>query len=308
MVLEAPNWLQNLTYSARLDRGVLADMLGEGVVNLVAGGLKVSQRASGANRSVDVAAGTCYITGDDQAEQGRYRCRNTAVENLLIGAAPGSNSRIDRVIARVYDANVTGTRNEFALEVVAGTVAASPQPPAVPNGAIALADVTVASGQVSVVAANITDRRAPAVPPASAPMYARVWRGGDANIPNATLTEVGFQQETTDLSGLHSTAAEASAVINARVAGLVHAEAMVTWASNLTGTRWLQINRNGFPIAIDVRNSVGATRQTVGVTWLAAAGDTFSVSVSQNSGGTLAVRGGESGQEHSHFALTLWPT
>lgn len=162
MTLHDPLWQQQSTYSAKRDRSLLRALFTEGVLPGPLGAsdpLRVSQRGAGANMSVDVAAGFGVITGDDEANQGNYLVESDAVANVVIGAAPGANSRIDLVVARVRDAQVTGADNDWIIEVVAGTVAGSPVAPAVPNTAIPLAEVLVAAGTVSITDAMVTDRR-----------------------------------------------------------------------------------------------------------------------------------------------------
>jgi hypothetical protein len=161
MVLEDPLWQDGNDYPARLDRQFIEDVFDvEGVIKPAGGALRVSPRAAGANMSVDVAAGRAVVRGDDEANQGHYRVISTAAENLPIGAAPGSDSRIDLIVARVRDAAVTGgVSSDWLLEVIPGAVAAAPVAPAVPPTAIPLAEVLVAAGTASIDAAKITDRR-----------------------------------------------------------------------------------------------------------------------------------------------------
>lgn len=160
MALDTPTWLQNGTYSARLDR-IFADVLfTEGVMRVSAGDLLVTERGAGTNNSVDIAAGRACITGDDSADQGNYLVRNTATVNLAATAAPVSNSRIDLVCVRINDSAAGGPAGDDAQFVyVTGTAAVSPTPPAVPTSAIALAQVLRTAGDTQVVNANITDVR-----------------------------------------------------------------------------------------------------------------------------------------------------
>lgn len=160
MALDTPTWLQNGTYSARLDR-IFADILfTEGVMRVSVGELRVTQRGAGANNSVDIAAGRACITGDDTADQGNYLVRNTATVNLAATAAPVSNSRIDLVCLRVNDPASGGPIGDDAQFIyVTGAAAVSPTPPAVPTSAIALAQVLRTVGDTAVVNANITDVR-----------------------------------------------------------------------------------------------------------------------------------------------------
>lgn len=162
MAIENPLYLQNLTYSARQDRFLIDYTYTEGVTDVQAGELAVTQRAAGAAMSVDVAAGTAVIDGDDADLQGAYLVRVTAPESVTIPAPPGANSRIDLVVLRVNDSATTGgdpAQDGGRLEVVVGTAAAVPVAPAVPDTALVLAEVTVAAGVGSITNANIADRR-----------------------------------------------------------------------------------------------------------------------------------------------------
>jgi hypothetical protein len=161
VVLEDPLWQDGNDYPARLDRQFIEDVFDvEGVIKPSTGALLVGPRGAGANMSVDVAAGRSTIAGDDEANQGSYRCISTAVENVPIGAAPGSDSRIDLIVARVRDAAVTGgVSSDWIFEAIPGAVAAAPVAPAVPNTAIPLAQVLVTAGDGSITAGMITDRR-----------------------------------------------------------------------------------------------------------------------------------------------------
>lgn len=126
------------------------------------GALKVSQRAAGANFSVDVAAGAAAITGDDVSDQGMYLVQSTAVENKTIPAPPGAGTRVHRVVAQVQDKLHDGTWTDYVwdIEVLEDTGAGTP---AVPDSAISLATVSVAAAQVSVQDTHITDTRAVAL-------------------------------------------------------------------------------------------------------------------------------------------------
>jgi microcystin-dependent protein len=154
-----PNWMQNNAYSARLDRQVIRATLTEGVLS----GLATTQRALGANMSVDISAGVGVIYGDDQTDQGAYLATCSVFENVVISAAPGANSRRDLICLRVNDPNAGGPAgNNSAFVVVTGTASASPVLPALPTSAIPLAEVLVASGTVAITDAMITSLRVPA--------------------------------------------------------------------------------------------------------------------------------------------------
>jgi hypothetical protein len=189
MVLEDPLYQDGNDYPARLDRQFIEDVFDtEGVIKPATGALAVSVRGAGANMSVDVAAGRAVIKGDDEANQGSYRVLSTAVENLPIGAAPGSDSRIDLVVARVRDSAVTGgVSKDWLPEVIPGEVAVDPVAPAVPNTAIPLAQVLVATGTLSITAGMITDRRTAA--------------GNAAYVAKATPT-LAYAQVTANQAGI----------------------------------------------------------------------------------------------------------
>jgi hypothetical protein len=125
--------------------------------------MAVTQRAAGANMSVDVAAGAVVIAGTDSANQGKYVGKLTAPVNVAIAAAPGAGlTRIDLVYARVFDtAAIGGTLDELTVEKpLTGTaVASGPVPPALPASSEALAQIAVAAGTASITNALITDRR-----------------------------------------------------------------------------------------------------------------------------------------------------
>jgi hypothetical protein len=156
-----PLFLQNATNYTALD---LRDLIESGFNEGVDGqsDLSVSQRAAGTNMSVDVDFGTAVIQGNSPAGSRYYMIRNdSAPTNVTLDAAPGSNSRIDLIVATVRDAAVGGgANNDWVLQAVTGTAGASPTPPAVPNNSIELARVTVASGTSAITNAMITDRRA----------------------------------------------------------------------------------------------------------------------------------------------------
>jgi hypothetical protein len=146
-----------IPYSALDFRSIVdALILSEGVIGLAS--LDVSQRAAGANFSVDVATGFACITGDDVALQGKYIVQNTAVVNLVIPSPPVSGSHIHRVIAQVKDKLHNGSYStyEWTLEVLPDVGSGTP---ALPASAITLALVTVASGASNVVDGNISDQR-----------------------------------------------------------------------------------------------------------------------------------------------------
>jgi hypothetical protein len=153
-----------IQYTAQDDRASLLSAVfsREGVLDVDAGQLKVTQRAAGANFSVDIAAGRAAIVGDDVSDQGTYVVTNTATVNLATPVAPGSGTRVHRVIARVKDKlhNGSWTTYEWTLEILQDTGSGTP---ATPASAISLATISITAGQASVTTTpHIADTRTPA--------------------------------------------------------------------------------------------------------------------------------------------------
>ncbi|MFF5261372.1 hypothetical protein ACFY4C_20710 [Actinomadura viridis] len=167
MTLKRPLYMQagggdpTFSYSALDNRDLLSGLMHqEGIVapDVVYGALKVTQRAAGANFSVDIAPGRCAIAGDDVSNQGYYMCQSTGVENRTIPVPPGTGSRTHRVVAQVRDKlhNGSYTGYEWTLDVLEDTGSGTP---ATPASALSLATVSVSAGQSSVQDGNITDTR-----------------------------------------------------------------------------------------------------------------------------------------------------
>lgn len=163
MALGDPLFLEALDYNAIEVRQLISACLSPGVVG--SGDFLVSERGAGANMSVDVAAGLAVVEGTDNAGQGNYLVPNGATVNVAISAAPGSNSRIDVVYVKVRDnTEDSGGNDDSIFGVAAGTPAGSPVAPSIPDSALALAQVLIASGDTDIDANQITDVRARAVP------------------------------------------------------------------------------------------------------------------------------------------------
>lgn len=192
MALETPLVLQALTgdaaipYTAQQIRGLIQAVVPlQGVTS--ANDLLVSQRAAGANMSVDIAAGQAAIRGTNIALQGTYLVRSTSIVNVPVGTAHATLRRIDLVVARVYDRQADGGASySWTIEVIPGIAGDFNGPPSTPFTSVALAEITVPAASASIVAANITDKRTLNTLGA-VPLWIR--SGGDAqSIPNNTLT------------------------------------------------------------------------------------------------------------------------
>ena len=155
MALET-TWAQATSYSAQVDRINLEAMhFYPGILG--AASFKVTPNGG---MQIAVAIGRAIVKGTAQTNQGNYVVRNTSVITATHNPAPGSNSRIDRIVLRVYDnAADSSGQNTAAVEILAGTAGASPVAPAIPNSAISLGTVLIPSGKTSILTSDITDNR-----------------------------------------------------------------------------------------------------------------------------------------------------
>lgn len=166
MALARPLYMQPaagdpaISYTAQQDRGGLLGSVfsREGVLDVDAGQLQVTQRAAGANFSVDIAPGRAAIFGDDVSDQGAYLVQNTTTYNLATPTAPGSGTRTHRLIARVRDKLHNGSWSvyDWVPQILQDTGSGTPAEPA---SAITLALIIMSAGMSSVQNANISDRR-----------------------------------------------------------------------------------------------------------------------------------------------------
>jgi len=152
-----PSWLQNGSHPAENDRlTTQALWKTTGIIN--AADLAITQN-SPTGMSVLAASGWAAIVGTTQANMGTYIAYNDASTVLTVTTANPSNPRIDIVVITVSDAYYTGSLNTVALNVIAGTPAASPVAPSTPANSILLATIAVAAATTAITNANITDNR-----------------------------------------------------------------------------------------------------------------------------------------------------
>ena len=151
-------WLQNVDYPARLDRMFADNIWTEGILGSTS--YAVTQSSPTA-MTVRVAAGVAVVTGDNQAFQGKYICREQAATlGVAIAAAPGSGQRNDLIVLQVRDPNATGPAGDDAIiTVVAGTPSLTPVDPAIPASALVLARVRVPAGTSAIINSLIDDLR-----------------------------------------------------------------------------------------------------------------------------------------------------
>jgi len=161
-VSQPPIWLQNGVYSARLDRNLIDLFFTEGVLAPGAGDYEVTENSPASN-SVLIGAGRAVITGDDEADQGKYLVKSTGTLTLSLSAAPVSDARIDLIYLRVNDPTAGGPAGDNGtIEVLEGAVSSSPVTPTLPTTAIPLAQILRSVGDTFVDNGMITDLRTPA--------------------------------------------------------------------------------------------------------------------------------------------------
>ena len=152
-----PSWLQNGSHTAENDRLTTTGSLwgASGVIRSA----DLAVTAPGGTMTVSVASGWAAILGTYQTNMGTYMAYNDAAATATITTANATNPRIDLVCITVSDAAYSGSLNQVAINVVAGTPAGSPTVPSTPTNSIALAQVAVAAGATSITSGNITDVR-----------------------------------------------------------------------------------------------------------------------------------------------------
>ncbi len=121
------------------------------------GEFKLSQRAAGANFSVDLSAGYYVISGTTSPTtvQGKYLVHTTAVINIVTPSAPASGTRVHRIVAQVNDKAVDGGSSYgWRIWLLEDTGSGTP---AVPANARNVGTVSISSGQANVLNSHITD-------------------------------------------------------------------------------------------------------------------------------------------------------
>jgi hypothetical protein len=149
-----PLWLQAGSYIAGVDRY----LIGAAFPNPDVVGCQVTV---GTGMQVNVARGRVVCPISFSLPVTAVLCAFDATEVVTLAAAPASGTnRIDLIICQPRGADIDGgANNDFLITSVTGAAAATPAAPAVPQNAVALAQIYVAGGSASVVAGNITDLR-----------------------------------------------------------------------------------------------------------------------------------------------------
>lgn len=182
-----PLWFQQGNYPAQQDRMLIAAIWPYG-------GTTGMQASATTGMVVQMSQGHAAILIN--ARVGAL-CTSNAAETVTIGAAHATLPRIDLIVCQVRAQELGDpTNNDWIFQVVPGTAAASPTAPAVPANAIAIAEVAVAAGASSIVAANLTDRR----PRRLDQPYNTAW--GCVASATATANQTGIATGQNDLTNL----------------------------------------------------------------------------------------------------------
>ena len=134
-------------YSATDFAAYFGDLVSNGIFYAAADNLKVS---ASVGMGITVQSGAAWING--------YSYENTAPFAMTVATADGINPRVDRVVLRWSAVN-----RGINLVIITGAAAANPTAAALTRSndvwELALADIAVAKGAVSIAAGNITDTR-----------------------------------------------------------------------------------------------------------------------------------------------------
>lgn len=260
---DAPRYTQNVnTYSAALDREVIRaeSKYKWGVYG--SGDLKVTQRAAGANYSVDIAMGRVLVpesTSTDSLGWRSYLCGlSGGAENYVLGNPPVSNSRYDIVYASVRDSTVSGGSDDWVFSHTEGTAAASPTIPALPVQATLLAVILRTAGEASILNAAITDKRDFAGPRAET----RMVRTSVTSQPASTTVIQSFTggTEVEDTLGMWDSGDPTK--FTATIRGRYEFYAHTVWGNSNTGdsniTAWFEKNGDTTRLGTDNDRVVNA--------------------------------------------------
>lgn len=299
---------------------LLDALANEGVV--AADDLKVSQRAAGANLSVDVAVGDAFVGIESAGYGGKRYCRNQAISN---SGTPGSasapdwastfttpdagNPRVDRVVLTARDSSIDGAgAYDCVLRVIAGTATAGATlanltgAAAVPANSLLLANVLLGAGATTIPDANIDtlgDGYKRVRPRAfERDVLCRVSRAATQSLATSgTAAAITWDQEDVDLDSMWA-AGDATRIF-ARTPGYYIVEGFVRFAFNATSTRQVEVkNEAGTSLCKAAVQTPATTDEaavafTTGPVLLGTASNTRYVTVEamQRSGGALNVTG-----------------
>lgn len=150
--------------TAETARLLLRDLLNERAGIVQGTSMQVSERAAGANDSVDIAPGGLFLPGTESGTQGFYYIVNETVTNLQMAEpANATLPRVDTIVVYINDAFYSGSVYECVFEWVVGTADADPDPPDLDalgfENYWRLADIDVPADDNVVIDSEISDTR-----------------------------------------------------------------------------------------------------------------------------------------------------
>lgn len=145
--------------------GAMAQALGgAGVIGSTALQCTVNNGTS-STPTTNVAVGGAIVAGT-AAHQGSYFVYSDATVTVTHTTRDGSHARIDSIVAHVRDNAAdpgdAGGNNDWVIVAVAGTPAASPVPPSLPDDCLLLGNVTVPTGSATTTIDDSVRVRLPA--------------------------------------------------------------------------------------------------------------------------------------------------
>lgn len=276
--------------------------------------LAVTQRAAGANMSVDVASGRAWVHG--------HYMESDAVVNVPVQAAHATLSRTDLIVVRLDFAT-----NQPSIVAKAGT----------PGGAGAgtetsdtrwefpLAVITVPAAAASILTANIADVRMRTPSPYGARLdaarpHARAITNAGQSIPNGASTDVQFAQPSPaggrggqDPYGFYNIATPGKFTVPAGLDGLYRIRARVVYQVSSSGSYREAVlyagNGTGNNVDLDDRNPNGGRNVTceVGVTMWLDAGHIVRVATLHDAASALSLVSGYSMLEVEMLGSSISP-
>lgn len=156
LAIQAAGADAEIEYGAQEHMRHLLDAIFQSGGRVTFAGFRVSQRAEGANFSVDVSAGYYVVVGStDPTNQGKYLLHMTSKVNVPTPSAPVSGTRVHRLVSQVRDKAVDGGINyDWVLWLREDTGSGTP---AIPSNAGNLGTISIAAGQSNVQNSHITE-------------------------------------------------------------------------------------------------------------------------------------------------------
>jgi hypothetical protein len=246
-----------------------------------------------------------------QNNTGSTLCTSDAVEQVTISAAPGSGTnRIDLVTVHPRGNDLDGGQNnDFIMDVIVGTAAATPVAPAVPAGQLALAQVYVTGGSASIITGNITDMRPGnlAIPnPTAFNRYAMRWDRGTAfTLPATASTWVilPMNAKVLDQANAYNST---TGLYTCPATGLYHVDLTISYNAAVSGGYVLggAVYKNGTMTRQNINTqsqNPGYNNCIIAFVDQANAGDTYAAWVFSNIASLTGIRGANETSMSIHY-------